>query len=280
MTTIAATETFSIGRVISRLFGVLQRNLVTFLLLSVLLVGLPTAAVSFVQLSTMSPLVSAGASADPSAVFSQAFAPLRLLFGAVALLLSIFGNSMLQAGVIHASVSDLLGRRAGFGECLATGLRFCLPVFGIGLVVGICCAFGFLVFIVPGVLLALAWCVAAPAEVVERVGVFAALGRSATLTRNHRGAILGLAVIYIVALWIVQATLSGGMMASAGLGASGFGARPGQGFQNLMLLQTIVQLVLTTLFASIGSAGIASIYFELRQTKEGIGAEQLASVFD
>jgi hypothetical protein len=47
-----------------------------------------------------------------------------------------------------------------------------------------------------------------------------------------------------------------------------------------MLLQTIVQLVLTTLFASISSAGIASIYFELRQTKEGIGAAQLASVFD
>jgi hypothetical protein len=280
MTAAATPERFSFGRVINRLFGVLSRNLVTFLLLSVLLVGLPTAVVSFVQLSTMAPLASAGAAADPSAVFNQAFAPLRLLLGAVALVISIVGNSMLQAAVIHASVSDLLGKRVSFGECLATGFRFFLPVFGIGLVVGICCAFGLLIFIVPGVLLALAWCVAAPAEVVERVGVFAALGRSAALTRNHRGAILGLAVIYVVALWIVQVTLSGGMMVSAGLGASGLGTQPGQGFQNLMLLQTIVQLVLTTLFASIGSAGIASIYFELRQTKEGIGAEQLASVFD
>jgi hypothetical protein len=280
MTTIAAPETFSFGRVISRLFSVLQHNLVTFLLLSVLLVGLPTAVVSFVQLSTMAPLVTAGASADPSAVFNQAFSPLRLLLGAVALVVSIFGNSMLQAGVIHASVSDLSGGRASFGECLATGLRFFLPLFCIGLIVGICCAFGLLIFIVPGVLLGLAWSVAAPAEVVERVGIFGALGRSVVLTRNHRGAILGLYVIYFVAISIVQSVLRGSLGIGFGLGASGLGTQPGAGFENLLLMQTIIAAVIGTLFASVGSAGIASIYFELRQTKEGIGAEQLASVFD
>jgi hypothetical protein len=253
---------------------------VTFLLLSVLLVGLPTAVISFVQLSTMAPLVTASSSADPSALFANAFAPWRLTLGALAGLVAVVGNAMLQGAVIHASVSDLSGGRASFGECLATGFRFFLPLFCIGLIVGICCGFCLLIFIVPGVLLALAWTVAAPAEVVERVGIFGALGRSVVLTRNHRGAILGLAVIYVLASWIVQSTLSGGMMVGAGFGASGLGTRPGAGFQNLMLLQTIVQLVLTTLFASVSSAGIASIYFELRHTKEGIGAEQLASVFD
>jgi hypothetical protein len=32
--------------------------------------------------------------------------------------------------------------------------------------------------------------------------------------------------------------------------------------------------------ASLASAGLASVYFELRQIKEGVGAEQLAAVFD
>jgi len=280
MTTIAAPETFSFGRVISRLFGVLQRNLVTFLLLSLLLVGLPAAVVSFVQLSTMAPLMFAGASGDPSAVMSQAFSPLRLTVGGVGVIVSIVGNATLQGAVIHASVSDLTGRRASFGECLGTGFRFFLPLFCIGFIFGICCFFGFLIFLVPGVLLALAWSVAGPAEVVERTGIFGALGRSVVLTRNHRGAILGLVVIYSVAVWIAQSTLSGGVMISFGLGASGLGTQPGGGFQNLMLMQTLIGVVLGTLFASVSSAGIASIYFELRQTKEGIGAEQLASVFD
>jgi hypothetical protein len=274
MTTAPSPEVFSFGRVISRLFGVLQRNLVTFLLLSVLLVGLPTAVVNLLKLTggTWAPL---GFSDGPTRFFLDGT---NVLVAAIAGLVGIVGHAMLQGAVIHASVSDLSGGRASFGECLATGFRFFLPLFCIGLIVGICCGFGLLIFIVPGVLLALAWSVAAPAEVVERAGILGALGRSVVLTRNHRGAILGLAVIYVVALWIVQSALSGSMMVSAGLGASG--TQPGQGFQNLMLLQTIVQLVLTTLFASVSSAGIASIYFELRHAKEGIGAEQLAAVFD
>jgi hypothetical protein len=276
MTTVAAPETFSFGRVISRLFGVLQRNLATFLLLSVLLVGLPTAAVNLLKLSggTWAPL---GFSDGPAQFFLEG---MNVWLAAAAGLLSIVGNAMLQGAVIHASVSDLSGGRASFGECLGTGLRFFLPLFCIGLIVGIGCAFGFLIFIVPGVLLGLAWTVGAPAEVVERVGIFNALGRSVVLTRNHRGAILGLCVIYFVAISIVRSALSGVLGIGFGLGASGFGTQPGAGFESLTLMQTIVDLGMTTLFASIGSAGIASIYFELRQTKEGVGDEQLASVFD
>ena len=276
MTTAPTSETFSFGRVISRLFGVLQRNLATFLLLSVLLVGLPTAAVNLLKLSggTWAPL---GFSDGPAQFFLEG---MNVWLAAAAGLLSIVGNAMLQGAVIHASVSDLSGGRASFGECLRTGFRFFLPLFCIGLIVGICCAFGLLILIVPGVVLALAWSVAAPAEVVERVGIFGALERSVVLTRNHRGAILGLCVIYIVAISVAQSVLRGSLGIGFGLGASGLGTQPGAGFENLLLMQSIVAAVIGTLFASVRSAGIASIYFELRQTKEGIGAEQLASIFD
>jgi hypothetical protein len=243
----------------------------------VLLVGLPTAVVNLLKLTAIAPGGDVGIPNGSWEVYLNG-ADVRL--GAAAGLIGIVGNAMLQGGVIHASVSDLSGRRATFGECLATGFRFFLPLFCIGLVVGICCTFGLLIFIAPGVMLALAWSVAAPTEVVERTGIFGALGRSVVLTRNHRGAILGLFVIYFIAVAIVQAMLGGMLAASLGLGASGLGAQPGEGFENLTLMQTIINLVLTTLFAGVSSAGIASIYFELRQTKEGIGAEQLASVFD
>ena len=53
MTAALPAAGFDIGRVISRLFGVVSRNFVAFLLLSILLVGLPTAATSFLQLAGM-----------------------------------------------------------------------------------------------------------------------------------------------------------------------------------------------------------------------------------
>jgi hypothetical protein len=213
-TATTASAAFSMGRVISRLFGVLQRNVVTFLLLSVLLVGLPTAVIAFVQLSVMTPLMSAGASGDAQSLFHNAFAPLNVALGVAGFLATVIGNAVLQGAVIHASVRDLSGSRASFGECLGTGARFFLPLLCIGLIVGVCCFFGFLVFIVPGVLLALAWFVAAPAEVVERTGIFGSLGRSVVLTRNNRFAILGLCIVYSLAGWFIQTAISGSVTAS------------------------------------------------------------------
>jgi hypothetical protein len=284
MTAVAAPAGFSIGSVISRLFAVLGRNFVTFLLLSVLLVGLPTAVISFIQLAAMSPLLNPPATSDAAnAMMAEAFSPLRIGLGFAALLVTLAGNATLQGAVIHATVGDLSGRRVSFGESLATGFRFFLPLVGIGLIVGIGCVIGFIFFIVPGVLLALVWSVAAPAEVVERVGVFGALGRSLELTRNHRGAIFALGVVYLVAVWIVEILMQGVLGVGFASSAAAVAASPAHttwGFQNLMLMQTVINLISNTLFASLSSAGIASIYFELRQTKEGVGVEQLAAVFD
>jgi hypothetical protein len=281
MTTVATPPGFSIGRVISRLFGVLGHNLLLFLLLSVLLVGLPTGVFGYIQLSVMTPLLTPGTPpGDPSALMANLFSPLRIGLGAAAWLASIAGNAVLQGSVIHATVSDLSGRRPTFGECLGTGFRFLLPLVAIGMVAGICIVFGFFLFIVPGVLLALAWCVAAPAEVMERTGVFGSFGRSVVLTRNHRGAILGLAVLLIVAQLIAQMLINGVLGIALGAGAAATVGAGNTTFQTMFVYQTAVNLVLATLSAGIGSSGVASVYFELRQVKEGVGVEQLAAVFD
>jgi hypothetical protein len=44
--------------------------------------------------------------------------------------------------------------------------------------------------------------------------------------------------------------------------------------------QAVLSLVETTITSTISAAGVASLYFELRQAKEGLGAEQLAATFD
>jgi len=260
-------DTFSFTRVITRLFGVLGRNLMTFALLSVLLVGLPSAALQFAQLSAR------GAQGPDSL-------PLTGALGLVALVASWLGNAALQAAVIHASVSDLSGRKATFGECLATGLRFFLPLFVIGMIVGVCCIFLGFFFIAPGVILGLAWFVAAPAEVVERTGIVGSFSRSLALTRDHRAAIFGLCIIYVLAagvIWVVIASLTA---ASALTAMGGFGSAGGPALSGVVLVQAALSLITAAIFGSFSSAGVASVYFELRQAKEGVGVEQLASVFD
>jgi|SRR5579872_306156 len=275
MTAIPTSTGFDIGRVISRLFGVLGRNFLTFLLLALLLVGLPTAASSLLQLVGLFP-----AFANAGAVDSTGFSPVAFAFLPVSWLIGAMANAVLQGAVIYGTVSDLSGRKVTFGEALNTGLRFFLPLIGVGLIAAVCCFFGYLVFIVPGVLLALAWSVATPVAVTERTGVFGAFTRSADLTRNHRGAIFGLALISIVIGFIFQG-IATALVAGGVLSVGGPGGGPGAGgVMSVAIIQAVTNLIAQTANALIGSAGVASVYYELRYVKEGVGAAELAAVFD
>jgi hypothetical protein len=278
-TTLAPAASFDIGRVISRLFGVLGRNLASFLALSVLLVGIPTALLTTMQLSVLAPFIGA-TPGDPTAVFSHLFSPLNVGLFVATLVVTVAANAVLQGAVIHGAVSDLAGRRATFGESLGVGMRFFLPLMGIGILAALGYFCGLLVLVVPGVLLALAWSVAAPAEVMERTGVFGAFGRSIELTRNHRGAIFGLAIILIVVQFVIQIVTQGVIGAGMGARALAPGVGGTAGVQGYLVAQSVVALVSRTIGGVIGAAGTASVYYELRQVKEGVGAEQLASVFD
>ena len=46
------------------------------------------------------------------------------------------------------------------------------------------------------------------------------------------------------------------------------------------LLNILVSPLLSAVLSLIGTTGVASIYFELRSIKEGVGARDLAAVFD
>ena len=259
--TYAPPPRFEIVRVVSRMGGVLSRNLRTFALLALALSGLPALVLGAAQL--------AAGSLD-RAVFAGlglgAIAPAGMMGGLVALLIS----SLLQAALIHGTISDLSGRPVVLGDCLATAVRNVLPLIGIAICATIAVAFGMVLFVVPGVILALALCVSAPAQVVEGHGVFQAMGRSRDLTRHHRGAILLLFVLYGVA-WLLLQSVIGAFTLTAVLISPALAAGVGA---------LIVAPILQTLGALAGAAGVASIYFELRTIKEGVGIEALAAAFD
>jgi hypothetical protein len=232
-------------------------------------VGLPTAAANLLQLD----LVGGGTTPDENSI--------GITVGLILLvtLVGILGNVVLQGALIHGTVSDLAGRGAGVMESLNAGMRHFLTLVGIGILAFFAILVGFIFFIVPGVLLSLAWSVAAPAAVMERIGVFGAFSRSLELTRNHRAAIFGLAVILFVVQFVIQLVASGVVFATVGIGSITAGAA-GQTSVAFIVGQAVATFVVQTLVGTLSAAGIASVYYELRQVKEGVGAEQLASVFD
>ena len=248
---------FDIARVASRTFELVQRNLVPFGTVAFIFAGLP-----YFILLMLQPQMMAGG--DPSSA-------LPLVLGGA--LISFLAAMVLQSALMRASVDDLSGKGVNLGAAIGTGLAVLLPVVGLGLLLGIGIAVGLMLLIVPGIYLALCWIVAVPVLVIERLGIVASIQRSTVLTQNHRWAILGLIILYVVILFVLQAIV-GALVPGAAAAMMGLPGEGGFPIVALVLL-TIVQVV-TSL---IGTVGIAAIYFELRQVKDGIGVDQLAQVF-
>ena len=243
---------FDIGKVIERTFGVIGANFPTLFGLALVLAALPQAV--------------AALALSPSAAGVPNLSPLWALGSLVAVVASF----VLQAAVVHASVVDLNGGKASFGDSLRVGMSNFLPVLGISILMTIGIAFGMILLIVPGVMMAVAWSVAVPAQVVEKTGVIQSFSRSAELTRGSRWAIFGLFFVYLL--------LAFGFMLVAGLIFAALSFMTG-GPESLVMRGVITPL-LQAVTSMIGASGAAAIYYELRSKKEGVGPQELAAVFD
>lgn len=254
---------FEIGRTATRTFGVIRENVITFAVLSVL-AGIPLAILS------AEPVLFPRTGGFPS--------PRAIAFYAAAGLLYILGVFLVQAGVVQGTVVSLNGQRARLSDCFSAALNVIFPLLLLTLVMSIGVGLGFVLLIVPGLIAIIMWSVAVPVRVVEKTSALGALGRSKELTRGHRWAILGL----LVAFGILQFGISaiGGALAGVGFNLRAVTPQGVITAQNLDVGRVAVSVILSMINSVISAALIASIYCELRVTKEGIGPESLAAVFD
>jgi hypothetical protein len=240
-------ERFDLGRVIQRGFDAFGRQAILFLVIALVLVGIP----AFVMQILFAQSVAAG---DLAAIFSMSTV---LMF-----LIMFLAGYALQAAVVQAAIRTLSDEPVDIATNLLFALKMLLPVIGVSIVVGFLAMIGFLLLIVPGIMFLIASSVAVPVLVEERLGVIASIKRSLELTRGSRWWILLLFIIIFLAAGMIS-----GVRAAAFPGGLG-----------------IVAAVFEALFSAISSlvSGIflASLYLELRLIKDGVGAQGLAAIFE
>jgi hypothetical protein len=184
-------------------------------------------------------------------------------------LLSAVAALVLQVAVVHCAVAALRERTATMAECLNTSLRLFWPVLAVGILIAIGVALGTLLFIVPGIMLAVRWTIAVPVRVAEGPGIASALGRSAVLTRNHRWAIFGTFVVMWIATLVIMMVVSIiGTLAFLVTGPAGI--RVGIGAMTAMVV---------AVFQTVFTVALGVIYHELKVAKEGGDVDQVAEVF-
>ena len=252
---VSARSRFEMSNVLELTFSAIGKNALIFFGAATLLVGLPTLLIGLWSLQL----------ADPYG-FASTEGALVTFAGFV---VSALGGILLQGTVLKAAINGFNGKKTSFGDALATGLGRFLPLLGAGIMVGLGTTLGYILLIVPGVILSIMWVVTAPVIVGEKEGVFSAMGRSRDLTRNHRWAILFLIIVYFIAAWIMTGAAS---FLGAAVGAAGATEQ--------FYLLAVVDAVIAVVISVLSSAGISALYFELRTSKEGMVPDQIASIFD
>jgi uncharacterized membrane protein len=147
------------------------------------------------------------------------------------------------------------------GDSLKMAISLLLPVIGIAVLVSLGAGLGFMLLIVPGIILWLRWSVAVPVLVQERRGVFGSMKRSRELTKGSRWALFGFWIILIIAVIVIQLVLSQVVMVF--------------GVTTALILDALV----TSVVSVVTSVAPAVSYVELRQVKEGTSVDELAEIF-
>lgn len=179
-------------------------------------------------------------------------------------------NALVQGVLTRATVAESEGRRAGFGECLRAALSVLLPLIGLSLLIALGVGIGIVLLVVPGVMLYVAWCVAAPALVEERRGVFGSFARSNQLTKGSRWKIFGILLVLLVVYYVLSAVV--GLLGMANIDNANDLSMLTPGF----LIGTVVMGTVINVFWGTVQA---SLFVELRDSKDGPAAQNLEDVF-
>ena len=253
---------FSIGRVLGDSIGIFARN-------AIWLMAVTCAARAVVLLAS-----------------SGGEAPLPWSDQMLAHMADLLASGLGDAAIPLAVMQVLKGHRASIRD-VAAGLRFVVPV----TIVTVICGLPWTVLIIVNELwesgggiedlvrwlvvyaismvLYIRWVVATQANVLERLGAFAGLARSAYLTKGRRWAVFGVTVIPLIVVYALEAGSSMLPNISSDLDTT-----------QVSTLERATDYVISALASAYFAVQTTVLHYYLRREKDGVESGEIAHVFD
>ena len=255
-----AKAPLGVGEIISSSFSILFSNF-----FKVLLLGFVGALIGLIVNSIFLGFGAATGTADPIDLANN--------FSGVGYVISVLVNmaiyGLVTALLIQLAYDAKLGRSNSIGTYFKAALPAIIPITLLTVVVTLLMGIGAIALIIGALWVYAVFYVMAPVAVIERGG-FGSLGRSAALTKEYRWPIVGLFVVMVIITMLIQfaSTFVVGLMAA--LTASAVG----------IVIVAIFFALLSALGYVITGISSALVYARLREIKEGVDVDQIASVFE
>jgi len=184
-----------------------------------------------------------------------------LNFGFLSILFFFVASLIVNIAVIYSTFGVIKNENFSLSKILARSLSRIGWLLILTILICLCVSLGFLLLIVPGIILSIMFSLSSPACIIERLGPISSMQRSASLTKGNRLIIFGIGLlIAIVSIAIAFATL----------------------YISTSITNPIISIIITDLpsllIGFFGEVMIAVIYCELRSIKEGVPVESLTEI--
>lgn len=250
------------GEILDTAFNLYRRHFGTFFL-TALLPNVPVAAFWMYMGSVVGS--GTGAAEEVSALAGVG----TLLMAPYSALAAMF----VWAALVHQSSRAMKGDSVSLGGGYRRALSRFFPLLGAGTVAMFLVVLGFMLFLVPGVLVAIMFFAVVQAVVIEEEGPLSALGRSRELARKGWVRIFGILVVTWLIVFLPTMAVFGGLGFVAAL-SPGVAEGMAGGAVNAGLQAVSVAVgALTTPYMT---ASLVVLYYDRRVRKEGLDLELAA----
>ncbi len=233
----------STGEILDAVFGIYRTAFVVMVSIVILCQGIPTILYTYVLLAG-GPIVQ-----------------VELFFASI--FLRGLGATLSGAAIILVVSDTLLGRTSETGASLRVALRAFVALFVAGLARLLLVALGFLLFVVPSVIIACGYLMVEQVIMLERPEhAINALPRSWALTKGYKGKLFGLFVILLLFVQLIPSMAAGALAALLPV----FDAY-------IQIGASLLQLVLFPLLP----VAFTLAYYDLRVRKEAFDLEFLSA---
>jgi hypothetical protein len=243
---------FRVGDVLSRSFSLYFRRLPLYYLIA-LVVTAPNLYFALEAAKLMPTTV------EGRPVFPPGYWPMIGL----TMLVSMLSYAIENVALIHIALQDVRGRRADPGATVSLVFARTLSILVVLFIAWFAVSLSAILLIVPAFLVWMMLSVAVPACIDDTPNPFAALGRSAELTKGNRWRLFGIQIVYIVVLLVFSGLQQGALAAAVP--------------RDMMML---LSFPLGVALSSWGAVLSAATYSALRVAKQGVEGDQIATVFD
>lgn len=261
-----------VGEMVDAAIRLYRTNFLTLIKISAVILG-PIGLIQLIATIAVGPVdLLSLAVVDPDTTTpAEVFEPLIPIYTVLAItsLFSFLGSVLVEGASLTVLAHHYRGEETDWKDSLRVGWGRFLPLIAATLLVSLGAGFGLIFCLVPGVFLFTMWAVTPAALVTERLGPFAAMGRSYQLVRGRFWPVLG-AIVLAYLLYMIANQIIGVITGVTTV----LGSLNGE---QISFLPSVIGSALVSIVAApFLAAMITVIYFDLRVRKEGYDLELMA----